>query len=159
MTLPRRIRVLDALPREENGKLPKEKLLALFEVSPAPLRFLEPEAEEVLPCEKGREVRRLLFTVSPELRYFEGHFPGMPVLAGVVQLDGLVLRQVERLWPEEGAPRRVKRLKFARLIKPRERISLTLERDLATGTVAFSIDGPKGRCTVGVLFRGERASP
>ena len=159
VTLPRRIRVLDALPREENGKLPKEKLLALFEVSPAPLRFLEPEAEEVLPCEKGREVRRLLFTVSPELRYFEGHFPGMPVLAGVVQLDGLVLRQVERLWPEEGAPRRVKRLKFARLISPRERISLTLERDLATGTVAFSIDGPKGRCTVGVLFRGERASP
>ncbi len=96
-----------------------------------------------------------MFRVDPALRWFEGHFPGFPVLPGVVQLDGLVLRQVERLWPASGALRSVRRLKFMKLIRPDERIVLSLDRDAARGSVDFAIDGPDGRCASGTLvFEG-----
>jgi acyl-CoA synthetase (AMP-forming)/AMP-acid ligase II len=159
VTLPRRIRLVEALPREATGKLRRERLLELFEPTAAPRLHLEPEAEEVLPAPPGREVRRLTFTAAPDLHWFEGHFPGLPVLAGVVQLDGLVVRQVERLWPAAGAPRRVKRLKFGRPVRPGERLELMLERDAARGTVAFTLDGPEGRCTSGTLTFGAEAAP
>jgi acyl-CoA synthetase (AMP-forming)/AMP-acid ligase II len=159
VTLPRRIRLVEALPREQTGKLRRERLLALLEAPapPAPRLHLEPEAEEALPAPEGREARRLTFTVAPDLRWFEGHFPDHPMLAGVAQLDGLVVRQVERLWPAAGAPRRLKRLKFARPILPGDRITVRLERDAAQGTVAFSIDGAIGCCTSGTLHLGPEA--
>lgn len=151
VALPRRIRVLDSLPREATGKLVREKLRALFDAPAAPRSRLDPDAEEVLPAPAGKEVRRLTFTIAPDLRWFEGHFPGFPVLPGVAQLDRLVLVQVERLWPGAGVARAVKRLKFSKVIRPGERIALVLERDGAGGTVAFTIDGPEGRCASGTL--------
>jgi len=65
-----------------------------------------------------------------------------------------VARQVERLWPDVGALRAVKQLKFNRVIRPGERISLLLDRDAARGIVAFSIDGREGRCASGTLVFG-----
>jgi hypothetical protein len=73
----------------------------------------------------------------------------------VVQLEGLVVRQVERLWPAAGSLRQLRRLKFMKLIRPGQRILLSLERDPGRGTVAFTIDGPDGRCASGTLvFEG-----
>jgi hypothetical protein len=73
----------------------------------------------------------------------------------VVQLDGMVLRQVERLWPSVGRLRAVRRLKFMKLIRPGERVVLALDRDAARGTVEFAIEGPQGRCASGTLvFEG-----
>jgi 4-coumarate--CoA ligase (photoactive yellow protein activation family) len=155
VVLPRRIRVLDALPREATGKLVREKLRALFDApAAAPRTRLDPETEEVIEAPAGKEARRLTFTVAPDLRWFEGHFPGFPVLPGVVQLDSMVLVQVDRLWPGAGPVRVVKRLKFSKLIRPEQRIVLELERDPAQGTVAFTIDGPEGRCASGTLVFG-----
>lgn len=157
VALPRRIRVLEALPREATGKLVRHKLRALFDAPAAPRSRLEPEAEEALPAPAGREARRLVFTVAPDLRWFEGHFPGFPILPGVVQLDRLVLVQVERLWPGVGRVRSVRRLKFMKVIRPGDRIVLDLERDPAAGTVGFTVDGPDGRCASGTLVLGEVA--
>jgi 4-coumarate--CoA ligase (photoactive yellow protein activation family) len=157
VTLPRRIRVLEALPREATGKLPRERLRALFDPPaagaagpPAP-DPLAPAAEEALAAGPGQEARRLEFAIPPDLHWFRGHFPGLPVLPGVVQLDLMVLRQAERLWPGVGTLRAVKRLKFSRLIRPGERVTLELTRDAARGTVEFHIDGPGGRCASGTL--------
>jgi 4-coumarate--CoA ligase (photoactive yellow protein activation family) len=152
VALPRRIRLVEALPREATGKLPRARLEALF-AAPAEARpaYLEPDRDEPAPAGEGHDARRLEFHVDPALRWFDGHFPDFPVLPGVVQLDGLVLRQVERLWPSSGALRAVKRLKFMKLIRPGERIVLSLDRDAARGTVEFAIDGPDGRCASGTL--------
>jgi acyl-CoA synthetase (AMP-forming)/AMP-acid ligase II len=154
VVLPRRIRVVEALPREATGKLARERLRAVFDAPAAPRTRVDPEAEERVPAGDGRDARRLTFTVPADLRWFEGHFPGDPVLPGVAQLDGLIARQVERLWPDAGALRAVSRLKFSRVIRPGDRISVLLERDGARGVVAFSIDAREGRCASGTLVFG-----
>jgi acyl-coenzyme A synthetase/AMP-(fatty) acid ligase/3-hydroxymyristoyl/3-hydroxydecanoyl-(acyl carrier protein) dehydratase len=166
VTLPRRIRVVDALPREATGKLVRARLAALFgppgAEAPATGRLdeiVEPESEEALPGAEGEEVRRLTLTISPRLRWFQGHFPGRPVLPGVAQLDALVLRQAERLWPDLGTLAVVQRLKFKRPVLPGARLALTLRRRAADRTVAFELtEGDEG-CASGTLrFREEGLS-
>jgi 4-coumarate--CoA ligase (photoactive yellow protein activation family) len=158
VTLPRRIRVLEGLPRGATGKLERARLLALFAAQAGARTRLEPEAEEAVAGAPGVDARRLTFTIPADLLWFEGHFPGDPVLPGVAELDALVARQVERLWPEAGALRAVKRLKFSHVIRPGERIALLLERDAARGTVAFTVEGAQGRCASGTLaFRVREA--
>ena len=157
VTLPRRIRVVEALPREATGKLVRARLAALFE-TPAP-EMVEADAEEVLAPVAGEDGRRLALTVPPGLRWFQGHFPGRPVLAGVVQLDGLVLRQAERLWPDLGVLAAVLRLKFKRPVLPGARLTLTLRRRAADRSVAFEVAEGGLPCASGTLrFGGEEPS-
>lgn len=68
---------------------------------------------------------------------FDGHFPGAPVLPGVVLLDE-TLRAVELA--RGGEPRcwRVGSVKFLRAVAPGEPLALEQER-LASGTVRFTI--------------------
>jgi 3-hydroxymyristoyl/3-hydroxydecanoyl-(acyl carrier protein) dehydratase len=105
-------------------------------------------------------VRVLSFLVPPDLLYFRGHFDGEPILPAVVQLDGLVLRQIERIWPELGAPRQVLRLKFKRPVKPGERLELRLHLDASRPAVTFDIEGGAGPCASGTLvFRSIASVP
>lgn len=76
-------------------------------------------------------------TVAADHPAFAGHFPGTPVLPGVVLLDE-VIRALELA--AGGAPRcwRIGTVKFLRAVAPGE--PLTLEREqLAGGTIRFSI--------------------
>jgi len=155
VTLPRRIRLVDRLPREESGKLPRQRLRALFQGAPK-LRRLEVAAETCERGEGGREVRTLAIPVPPELAFFRGHFDEKPVLPGVVQLDHVVLRQIRRAWPDLAAPRRVLRLKFKRLIRPGARLTLRLVRRAAEPRVDFEIETAEGGCSSGTLeFAGQ----
>lgn len=68
---------------------------------------------------------------------FDGHFPGAPVLPGVVLLDETI-HAVELA--DGGEPRcwRVTTVKFLRVIGPGEALVLERER-LASGTVRFTV--------------------
>lgn len=68
---------------------------------------------------------------------FDGHFPGSPVLPGVVLLDEAI-RAIELA--DGGAPRcwRVAAVKFLRVVPPGELLMLEQER-MASGTVRFRI--------------------
>ena len=158
VAVPRRIRVLHALPREETGKLVHERLLELFRNDELPrTRTMEP-IEERSSAGNGTDVRVLSFRVPPELPYFRGHFDGDPILPAVVQLDGLVLRQIERIWPELGAPRQALRLKFKRPVRPGEHLELRLTLDASRPAVTFGIEGGAGPCASGTLVFGSIAS-
>lgn len=125
VAVPRRFRVVDALPRSETGKLARSALLALFDVWRFP--------REPLPDGRVR------FPIPRDLGYFRGHFDEVPILPGVVQLQQLVLRETRQRFPELSVLSRLSRVKFKRLNSPGEVMDLTLERRSAL-TVSFSIE-------------------
>ena len=82
-------------------------------------------------------------------RYFQGHFDGFPVLAGVVQL-GVARRLVERWVGRAMELSSVKRLKFSRVVRPGETVRLALSKKKDS---EFSFEYSKGGlpCASGVL--------
>jgi 3-hydroxymyristoyl/3-hydroxydecanoyl-(acyl carrier protein) dehydratase len=90
----------------------------------------------------------IAIVVPHDLSFIEGHFPGMPVVPGVVQLKwvlDLARRRLGVRAPFAGC----ENLKFQKLLRPGDRATLTLEHVEATGKLAFSFDSPNGRYSSG----------
>lgn len=75
---------------------------------------------------------RLLLDVNPELVFFKGHFPGNPILPGVVQLHWAVGISTS-LFNFNGIPHEIKRLKFSNIVQPRSVLELYLNQKTETG--------------------------
>jgi 3-hydroxymyristoyl/3-hydroxydecanoyl-(acyl carrier protein) dehydratase len=69
---------------------------------------------------------KLTFKVQASLDYFKGHFPGAPILAGVVQLDWAVNFAHEHLQLSSTVVKQVEVLKFKEMIHPDQIINLSL---------------------------------
>jgi 4-coumarate--CoA ligase (photoactive yellow protein activation family) len=143
--VPRRVHVLARLPLLENGKLSRARLLALTGggAHDLPARPLDGDGDR----------RRFEIPVRADLPWFRGHFDGAPILAGVVQLELIVVAQLRRAWPELGAVLRVTRLKFRRPIRPEQTLLLELVRDGAQ--VSFSLSRGAEICSSGTLLLGD----
>ena len=64
--------------------------------------------------------------MSTELDWFRCHFPGQPVLPGVVQLHWAVL-VATACFDVSGVPTEIKRLKFKKVFTPPQSLELTLQ--------------------------------
>ena len=153
VVVPRRIVCVPRLPREPTGKLQRDNLLSLFGGTP--------DSDEGLPDApastrafdpRSRPGRPGVFDVHvpPELEFFRGHFPGDPILAGVVQLEVLVLRQVVAMWPHLTDLARISRLRFRRPIRPGDDLELSLVL-AAPAQVAFAVSCRGHSCSAGTL--------
>ena len=117
--VPRPLALVDALPRNELGKLPRAALLRLVR-SADDVVIRIPATHPALP----------------------GHFPGNPLVPGVVLLDA-VLAQVRARRP--GTVTSLPSVKFLSPVKPEEVIQLRMEfaatsarfRGLRDGTTVF----------------------
>jgi len=69
---------------------------------------------------------RLLLAVDAEVIYFQGHFPGNPILPGVAQLHWAAGMAMS-LFGFKQVPLEVKRLKFRNIIRPSSVLELVLE--------------------------------
>lgn len=69
----------------------------------------------------------LALRVPDDLKYFDGHFPGDPIVPGVAQL-AIVEAAIAREFPELGAPAGVQKLKFMAAIRPGDELVLSLRR-------------------------------
>jgi 3-hydroxyacyl-[acyl-carrier-protein] dehydratase len=68
---------------------------------------------------------RIDMRIQPELAFFAGHFPGLPILPGVVQLHWAM--QYGRLYtPAAGDFLSMENIKFLAVVLPEMRLSLTL---------------------------------
>lgn len=80
------------------------------------------------------------FTIGPDHPALPGHFPGRPVVPGVVLLDHVAAaaREAFGLGPATGLPR----AKFAAPVLPGQRVDVALTRlDAARIAFACSVEG------------------
>ena len=71
---------------------------------------------------------RILLDVSADLCWFSGHFPGHPVLPGIVQLHWATL-VCRALYGFSNVPHEVKRLKFKKVVIPPREVELAVSRE------------------------------
>lgn len=76
--------------------------------------------------EAGDEVL-LRLEVAPDLAWFRGHFPGQPVLPGIIQVHWAA-EVASALFDLDGPPRHIKRLKFSNIVVPPRTVELVLAR-------------------------------
>lgn len=67
-----------------------------------------------------------------------GHFPGQPVVPGVVILDEVAAR-ARQLLGAQGGPRRIPQVKFVAPLLPGEDARIVLEADVAAQRVRFRV--------------------
>jgi acyl-coenzyme A synthetase/AMP-(fatty) acid ligase/3-hydroxymyristoyl/3-hydroxydecanoyl-(acyl carrier protein) dehydratase len=143
--LPRRWRYLARMPQDAQGKTTRALLLATLDERPRTpqLRLLEQDASRV----------RFELTAPADLYYFEGHFPGVQILPGVVQIDWAIAigRQYFDLPPRFLS---IHALKFQRVITPDSPVELELLHDAVKNTLNFRYLSAAGAHAGGRLFFG-----
>lgn len=145
VVLPRRFRHVRELPVNTQGKATEALLFALF----------QPERPVPQWVERGATQATVVLDVRPELRVFDGHFPGAPVLPGVAQLDwaATLAREAFALPPRF---LRAEQLKFQRPVLPPLLLQLHLEWKPQAGQVAFRFSSERGTHAGGrLVFGGE----
>ncbi|BCX80823.1 hypothetical protein MIT9_P0399 [Methylomarinovum caldicuralii] len=86
-----------------------------------------------------------------DLACFQGHFPGFPLLAGVVQIHWAAALFLE----EFALPlcfRRMENIKFKRLVVPEMTLELRLDYDPERKRLAFRYRTGEGECSSGRLY-------
>lgn len=144
LALPRRWRLLSHLPLNAQGKLP-QALIETMLVSP------RTQAPDLVAQEQHDDEWRLELIVPLDLAHFPGHFPGTPILPGVVQVDwAMNLSQRLMDLPPRFAGMEV--LKFQQLVRPGDRISLTLRFDPERSKLHFAYRNGEAACSSGRIL-------
>ncbi|BDU71452.1 ApeI family dehydratase [Mesoterricola silvestris] len=92
--------------------------------------------------------------LDPELLGFQGHFPGNPILPGVVQVDWAI-HFAEAAFGPLGAFRGLEHLKFTDIVRPGQALTLTLALDPARESLRFAFQDGDTRKACGIIhFQG-----
>lgn len=112
---------------------------------------------EIDSLERRQDGLRLHFALPLQLEYFDGHFPEVPLLPGVVQIGWAVeLARLHLVDHAGGALDRFRSLaavKFMRVMQPGATVALHLRVDRETRELAFEYLANDQTCSSGrVLF-------
>lgn len=145
--LPRRWRLVDELPRNAQGKVPQQNLMALFEKAeqehPASHNTGENRWPVVLKSELlDAHTARLHLSLPPDLIYFRGHFDEFPVLPGVVQIHWVEhyarVMFGEQL-PGRNAFSKMETVKFQELIQPGRELAMEISLQPERSRIVFRL--------------------
>lgn len=113
-----------------------------------------------LPVIRSRDVAgdtaRFGLGVAADGPWFDGHFPGWPILPGAVQL-GWAVALARECFGFAGPPTDIRRLKFRHPIAPGDRLMLELTR--GGDRVGFVLRKGKVTCSSGSLVFAAALAP
>ncbi|MBP5791441.1 MAG: hypothetical protein J6W80_04205 [Kiritimatiellae bacterium] len=81
--------------------------------------------------------------------FFQGHFPGFPIMPGVMQLK-LAHCHAEKMLGREIALKSVRRMKFMRVIRPGDNVTIVLEKK-GDGEIFYAFKKGEDVCSSGSL--------
>ena len=84
----------------------------------------------------------LEFSVPKTSDYFDGHFPGFPVLPAVAQVD-IIMRFVSDFFKTSVELSEIKKIKFTSLIRPDTPLILNIEKK--EEIITFKMNSPDGK--------------
>ena len=117
--IPQRWKFFDEIPRKETGKFDKELIKELFSLNLS------------LPLIYSRQITdghaKFRMTFINNSNFFKGHFEGMPILPGVVQLF-YANRFAKLVFGIDCTQGQVRRVKFSNIIKPLDVVELELKK-------------------------------
>jgi acyl-CoA synthetase (AMP-forming)/AMP-acid ligase II/3-hydroxymyristoyl/3-hydroxydecanoyl-(acyl carrier protein) dehydratase len=156
--LPRRILLTEGLPREENGKLQRSRLLQIFgfNAEGTVVRWEVDWGERIETVNDGRVCKRIQLHIPRTFGAFEGHFPGYPILPAASQLNDLVLPCIRAERPDLEQVRSVQKLKFLCRIVPEDDLDLEIAWKEGEQTVDFSLFRRDKICSGGRIVFAER---
>lgn len=149
VALPRYWRYVDTLPSNAMGKTTMASLLALF----------GPINTHRYPLVVGRELENhrivLQLAAEPNLPWFDGHFPSMPILPGVALLQWV--EHFGRLeFPLPPDFMRMDAIKFQQVIRPGTVVRLEMEWQEEKNAISFKASSEQGSHASGRISFGER---
>ena len=103
-------------------------------------------------------VVRLRFVIASRSPYFDGHFPGEPLLPGVAQL-GLALRAARLLGDARLALVGLRGLRWRYPIRPEREFEVSVTRPTAMDAFRFEIRVAEGVATAGTLLMTPALEP
>ena len=140
IALPRRWRFVSQLPLNNMGKTTDQSLTALFTEKPRLPRILQQETSDT--------GLRLQLDLIPELACFEGHFPGLPILPGVAQLEW-AMHFGRTLLGTPSEFQGMDAIKFQQIIRPGSQIDLLLDYLPAKQQLHFCYKSSSGQHSSG----------
>ena len=112
-----KFRFLPEIPRTETGKIDKIKLKRIFEISPT--------LPVISSIKRDQNYVELKVKFSKTSNYFRGHFPGYPILPGVVQV--FFAHFLAQFYFDMDLDfSKLKKIKFSKLIHPEIEIVIKL---------------------------------
>jgi 4-coumarate--CoA ligase (photoactive yellow protein activation family) len=142
VVLPRHWRFRLALPFDARGKLPAAALAASFEVCA--------DGFELLAEAKHGDEFYYELHVPRTLVHFAGHFPGLPILPGVVQVDWAI-RLASAHIPLASKLKSIDRLKFMAPVPPGALLKLSFVHDASRQRLQFAYRLGERDCASGML--------
>lgn len=146
IVLPRYWRYLAKMPVNAQGKITSAALVDLFH----PER--QPRLPEVIAVDIIDDHQQLILRIPDNLLFFSGHFPGNPVIPGVVQLHWAI-HYARQSFPELEIFLRLEAIKFQHIIQPGNIVTLRLQHRPGSGKLQFSFSSPQTQHSSGrILF-------
>ncbi len=157
IALPRRWRLVDALPVNAQGKSTEALLSALFAAAPVAASTATP-APRPVPDWRVVEPDHAIadLALAPELAVFDGHFPGQPILPGVAQVDWAIAFARER-FALPPVFLRLEALKFSQVATPGMVLEIEWRWNAAQRALQFEYRSAAGKHSSGRVVFGDAA--